>query len=912
MLSKPEPKKQKKDCIVEIFIPKRTQALKARLKPVYCHCEGDIDKECCPRIACLKCQREYHIKCLALSSRENFLCENCKPPPPPPPIPVKINMPAVSKPKDPQEIRISVANIFASIAQCQSFLPASCTLEGWAKELEDSIFQSYNQSVSCLEYKTKVRSLSYNLKDPKNTNLRSRIFNGEITPMQLVEMSPDQLANEEIGSEIKRCKEQSLQNSVIESEKALKQILFPNQQPSQLYKKDAEGQFFSTLEQSRLHHAPTNNQKLKSHSLIPVPLAKCPQKLDTFFRSTWNSLRGTLVFDGFESCEFSASLVGANCWISREALWETLGLSNLRVEKSVDRDQGMKFLHWAQSKKPLIIFGLCSALKQVANEADEKAEEEGECSNFENLFAHFTEKNAFGLLKKDPDSDCAKEIYLLPWRKDQNCHLALFGLEGKILNSFAWSNYSETGVGMNLPPALKSDGFLVAVVIKGQLICGNERLPKKANFQALKASDSAICFGEKGALYSSRNITKDQNTNSLKNNFNQKISQKKKVTISNETCSWDNTGSNTKRIEESGWGSEAATENNWNSGEIENRRNLGAMESGGWVSQKVDIESGWGTEKCQADNPINSLENQSESGWILQNNESQNPWKSQQNDLAAEWGESEKSNSHFGWSLQRNDPNSSCSPIENESKKECNSERIQKNTNSCSYSYNNNNNNQKWDCTRNQSRDEFSLNQSYSKHRLSPDRNQSFDSWNAKQERFKNQLIPRRNNLGNESNHSTSNWPSQSKNADYDKEAELQNLTPSWDSESKIDHSWKEQPPYSQSTSADDQFTNDLWGAPTSVNTTTTTNNNSWLDQSNEDSPSSFNWGSDHQIEPLQKTIIWKSESNSKVKSQKPLKIERSSSFHRESSSREKFDHSPYKETCPTQGKRPTRKFLAT
>ena len=80
----------------------------------------------------------------------------------------------------------------------------------------------------------------------------------------------------------------------------------------------------------------------KKDSLVPVPLAKCPQKTNTFFRSTWKTLSGTLSFNEFTACDFSASLVGANCWINREALWQSLQLSSLAVKKTVDRKEAIK------------------------------------------------------------------------------------------------------------------------------------------------------------------------------------------------------------------------------------------------------------------------------------------------------------------------------------------------------------------------------------------------------------------------------------------------------------------------------------------------------------------------------------------------------------------------------------------
>lgn len=45
------------------------------------------------------------------------------------------------------------------------------------------------------EYRQKVRSLSYNLSDASNPELRARVLQGEVTPDQLVQMTPNELAS---------------------------------------------------------------------------------------------------------------------------------------------------------------------------------------------------------------------------------------------------------------------------------------------------------------------------------------------------------------------------------------------------------------------------------------------------------------------------------------------------------------------------------------------------------------------------------------------------------------------------------------------------------------------------------------------------------------------------------------------
>lgn len=45
------------------------------------------------------------------------------------------------------------------------------------------------------EYRQKVRSLSYNLSDASNPELRARVLQGEVNPDRLVQMTPNELAS---------------------------------------------------------------------------------------------------------------------------------------------------------------------------------------------------------------------------------------------------------------------------------------------------------------------------------------------------------------------------------------------------------------------------------------------------------------------------------------------------------------------------------------------------------------------------------------------------------------------------------------------------------------------------------------------------------------------------------------------
>lgn len=45
------------------------------------------------------------------------------------------------------------------------------------------------------EYRQKVRSLSFNLSDANNPELRARVLQGEVAPERLVSMTPNELAS---------------------------------------------------------------------------------------------------------------------------------------------------------------------------------------------------------------------------------------------------------------------------------------------------------------------------------------------------------------------------------------------------------------------------------------------------------------------------------------------------------------------------------------------------------------------------------------------------------------------------------------------------------------------------------------------------------------------------------------------
>lgn len=67
-----------------------------------------------------------------------------------------------------------------------------------AFKIEEELFNHFNKEAGS-KYKTRYRSLVFNLKDPKNQGLFRKVLTGSITPERLVRMSPDELASSELA-----------------------------------------------------------------------------------------------------------------------------------------------------------------------------------------------------------------------------------------------------------------------------------------------------------------------------------------------------------------------------------------------------------------------------------------------------------------------------------------------------------------------------------------------------------------------------------------------------------------------------------------------------------------------------------------------------------------------------------------
>lgn len=67
-----------------------------------------------------------------------------------------------------------------------------------AKKTERELFHLYKDTDS--KYKSKYRSLTFNLKDTKNNVLFKKVLKGEISPSHLIRMSPEELASKELAA----------------------------------------------------------------------------------------------------------------------------------------------------------------------------------------------------------------------------------------------------------------------------------------------------------------------------------------------------------------------------------------------------------------------------------------------------------------------------------------------------------------------------------------------------------------------------------------------------------------------------------------------------------------------------------------------------------------------------------------
>jgi len=112
------------------------------------------------------------------------------------------------------DIRDKVLESFAQALRDQPLEDGDGDPQIVSKEIELEMFNSLD-GVS-KDYKTKYRSIHFNLKDPKNQYLRRQVISGMIGAKQLVNMNPMELASPEIKQQRKKFEEYHLEAAKVD------------------------------------------------------------------------------------------------------------------------------------------------------------------------------------------------------------------------------------------------------------------------------------------------------------------------------------------------------------------------------------------------------------------------------------------------------------------------------------------------------------------------------------------------------------------------------------------------------------------------------------------------------------------------------------------------------------------------
>eukprot|EP01112_Ceratiomyxa_fruticulosa_P021237 TRINITY_DN7403_c0_g3_i1.p1 TRINITY_DN7403_c0_g3~~TRINITY_DN7403_c0_g3_i1.p1 ORF type:complete len:173 (-),score=35.77 TRINITY_DN7403_c0_g3_i1:52-570(-) len=83
-----------------------------------------------------------------------------------------------------------------------------------AVRIEQALQRKYG-SVDDSRFRIKVRSLCFNLRDPKNSHLRESLLSGLLSPDRLVDLTNEELANPELQRTYHDIHDKSLHNTII-------------------------------------------------------------------------------------------------------------------------------------------------------------------------------------------------------------------------------------------------------------------------------------------------------------------------------------------------------------------------------------------------------------------------------------------------------------------------------------------------------------------------------------------------------------------------------------------------------------------------------------------------------------------------------------------------------------------------
>lgn len=102
----------------------------------------------------------------------------------------------------PEPIRINVRKTLQELLQsriheCTDLIVAEEDIQKIALHIEEEMHTYFRDTG--IKYKSKYRSLVFNIKDPKNLTLFRKIVDKSVTPFQLVRLSPEELASQELA-----------------------------------------------------------------------------------------------------------------------------------------------------------------------------------------------------------------------------------------------------------------------------------------------------------------------------------------------------------------------------------------------------------------------------------------------------------------------------------------------------------------------------------------------------------------------------------------------------------------------------------------------------------------------------------------------------------------------------------------
>ncbi|KAG5676744.1 hypothetical protein PVAND_006553 [Polypedilum vanderplanki] len=111
-------------------------------------------------------------------------------------------------------VRLKCREMLAAAIKCDDYPDGCASPEELAEELEEAIFAEFKNTD--MRYKNRIRSRISNLKDIKNTGLRSNFITGVISANRLAKMTPEEMASDEM----KKLREKFVKESINDAQLA--------------------------------------------------------------------------------------------------------------------------------------------------------------------------------------------------------------------------------------------------------------------------------------------------------------------------------------------------------------------------------------------------------------------------------------------------------------------------------------------------------------------------------------------------------------------------------------------------------------------------------------------------------------------------------------------------------------------